>query len=347
MKMINENILFYGFTFFTAFLVSISVMPLCRFIAIKLNILDNPISDIKTHKISTPYLGGIAVSLGWATSLFLIRIITDFPTLTLRNLRGILYGALIMLVLGFIDDVKFKGLDFKLKLLIQLAAASIVVFLFDIRINFISVYWLSCFVSIVWIVGITNAFNIIDVMDGLSGGIAVISSFAFLLISLPTKMIYVNFCSIALAGAVLGFLPFNFSKSKKVFMGDTGSLFIGFVIASIAMGTSYSAASQIGLFAPLVVLAVPIYETLLVSVCRIKKGKLPFLGSKDHYALRLEAMGFSRKKIIFITYAACVFFSMCAYLLTILSITCSMLLLVLVGVGMWVISVMLALVKVE
>jgi UDP-GlcNAc:undecaprenyl-phosphate GlcNAc-1-phosphate transferase len=344
--MMNEKIL-YCLTFFTALLISVSVTPVCRFIAVKLNILDNPVSDIKTHKVSTPYLGGIAVALAWMMSLFLIRIITDFSTLTLRNLRGILYGALIMLALGFIDDVKFKGLGFKSKLLVQFMAASIVVFLFDIRINFISVYWLSCFVSVVWIVGITNAFNIIDVMDGLSGGIAVISSFAFLLISLPTKMIYINFCSIALAGAVLGFLPFNFSKSKKIFMGDTGSLSVGFVIASIAMGTSYSAVSEIGLFAPLFILAIPIYEMLLVSVCRMRKGKLPFLGSKDHYALRLETMGFSRKKIIFITYMACIFFSLCAYLFTTLSITCSMLLLISVGVGMWVISVTLASVKVD
>jgi UDP-GlcNAc:undecaprenyl-phosphate GlcNAc-1-phosphate transferase len=342
----NEIIL-YIITFFTAFFVSIFLMPVCRFIAIRLKILDNPISVVKTHKTSIPYLGGIGIAIACITSLFFIRQIASFPMFSLRNLRGILYGALLMLILGLVDDIKFMGLGFKSKFFIQFLAASIVVFLFNIRINFIPIYWISCVISIVWMVGITNAFNIMDIMDGLSGGIAVISSFAFFLISFPTKMFYVNFCAIALAGAILGFLPFNFSISKKIFMGDAGSLFIGFIMAVIAMGTSYSTISELGLFAPLFILIIPIYETFLVSICRIRKGKLPFIGSKDHYALRLEVMGLSRKKILIITYLVCIFFSLCAYLFTTLSITCSLILFILVSISMWVISITLASVKVD
>ncbi|MDR3274497.1 MAG: undecaprenyl/decaprenyl-phosphate alpha-N-acetylglucosaminyl 1-phosphate transferase [Endomicrobium sp.] len=342
-----KNYILCIIVFFISFLLSFVTTPLCRFIAVKLNIIDNPISDIKTHKIKTPYLGGIAIALGWAASLILIRIITNFPTLTLRNIRGLIYGALMVSGLGLVDDIKFKGLGFKSKLIIQFLAAATVVFLFDIRINFISIYWISCFISIVWMIGITNAFNILDIIDGLSSGIALIASLAFLFISLPTKMIYVNFCSIALAGAILGFLPFNLSNSKKIFMGDTGSLFIGFILASIAMGTSYTSVNEIGLFAPLIILVIPIYETILVSFFRIKKGRPPFLGSKDHYALRLEKMGFSRKKILLITYTACIIFSICAYLFTKLDILYAMFLFAAIIVCIWAVSIKLATVRID
>jgi UDP-GlcNAc:undecaprenyl-phosphate GlcNAc-1-phosphate transferase len=184
-------------------------------------------------------------------------------------------------------------------------------------------------------------------MDGLSSGIAVIAAFAFLFISLPTEMLYVNFCAVAIAGGILGFMPYNFSKSKKIFMGDTGSLFIGFVLASLAMGTSYTAINDIGLFAPLLILAVPIYETGLVSMFRLRKGKSPLLGSKDHYALRLEKMGFSRKNILLITYAACVILAFCAYLFTQLRLSYVMMLLFAALAALWAATIKLASVKVE
>lgn len=342
-----SNDLLYLISFLAALLISLIATPLCRFFAIKLNIMDNPVTAVKTHKVSTPYLGGIAIAVGCISSLFLIRFVTSFPDGTLRSLRGIIYGSIIVLLLGFIDDAKFKGLGFKSKLLIQFLAAAVVVFGFDIRINFISMYWVSCIISIFWIVGITNAFNIIDIMDGLSSGIAVIASFAFLFISLPTEMIYVNFCAVALAGGILGFMPYNFSKSKKIFMGDTGSLFIGFVLSSLAMGTSYTGMNDIGLFAPLLILAVPIYETGLVSLFRIRKGKSPFLGSKDHYALRLERMGFSRKQILIITYAACIVLAVCAFLFTRITLSYAMILLFAVMVCLWIITVKLSSVKVD
>ena len=342
-----SNELLYLISFASALLISLIATPLYRFFAIKLNIMDSPVTAVKTHKVSTPYLGGAAIAMGFIASLFLIRFITHFPDGTLRSLRGIIYGSVIIMFLGFIDDVRYKGLGFKSKLLIQFLAAAIVVFGFDIRINFIAIYPVSCMVSILWIVGITNAFNIIDIMDGLSSGIAVIAAFAFLFISLPTEMIYVNFCAVALAGGILGFIPYNFSKSKKIFMGDTGSLFIGFVLASIAMGTSYTKMNNIGLFAPLLILAVPIYETGLVSMFRMQKGKSPFLGSKDHYALRLEKIGFSRKQILIMTYTACAILAFCAFLFTKLTLSYAMMLLLVVLACLWAITVKLASVKVE
>jgi UDP-GlcNAc:undecaprenyl-phosphate GlcNAc-1-phosphate transferase len=184
-------------------------------------------------------------------------------------------------------------------------------------------------------------------MDGLSSGIAFIAALAFLFISLPTEMIYVNFCAAALAGALLGFMPFNLSKSKKIFMGDTGSLFIGFILASLAMGTSFTTISEIGLFAPLLILAVPLYETFFVSVLRLGKGKSPFLGSKDHYALRLEKLGFSRKQVLIITYSVCLIFCACAFLFTAVSAIHSLLIFSFVLLLLWAASLKLATVRID
>lgn len=305
----------YSITFSIAFVVSIILTPVFRKLASSLNIMDQPHSAIKTHKIATPYLGGMSIWLGWIISLFVIRFFTHFPSGTLRSLRGILIGSAVVFVLGLIDDIVPKGLSFKTKFLFQMLAAMVLIF-YDIRLYFISPYIIALIMSLIWIVGVINAFNIIDIMDGLASGIAFVSCLAFLFIALPTEQIYVNFCAAALAGGCLGFIPYNLSKKRKIFMGDAGSLAIGFILAAASLGTSYTKINQIGLLAPLLILAIPIYDTLLVMYFRIKKGKSPFLGSKDHFALRLEKTGYSRKQILFITYLACAFLSLTAYLLT-------------------------------
>ncbi|MCR4663137.1 MAG: undecaprenyl/decaprenyl-phosphate alpha-N-acetylglucosaminyl 1-phosphate transferase [Endomicrobiaceae bacterium] len=297
-----DNSFLYLITFFSAYLISLVLTPVFRHIARKFGIYDRPLTAVKTHKVSTPYLGGLAIWSGWVISLIIIRFITNFPTGTLNNLRSIITGSFMLLILGLCDDIKKGGLGFKFKFLIQIIACLIVIVVFDIRINFIENYVLSVLISIFWIIGLSNAFNLIDIMDGLSCGTAAIAAFFFFIIALPSEMIYVNFCAIALFGACLGFLPFNLSKSKKIFMGDTGSLSIGFILATIAMGTSYTKINPIGVFAPLLILAVPIYETIFVSIMRMLKGKNPFLGSKDHFPLRLEKMGYSRKQILVFVY---------------------------------------------
>ena len=297
-----DNITLYLITFFTAYIISLILTPFFRYIAMRFDIYDRPSTAIKTHKVSTPYLGGLAIWSGWVVSLILIRFITNFPTGTLNNLRSVIIGSFMLLLLGLCDDIKKGGLGFKFKFVIQILACLIVTVVFDIRINFIENYVLSIIISIFWIIGLSNAFNLIDIMDGLSCGTAAIAAFFFFIIALPSEMIYVNFCSIALFAACLGFIPFNLSKSKKIFMGDTGSLSIGFILATIAMGTSYTKINPIGVFAPLLILAVPIYETIFVSIMRMLKGKNPFLGSKDHFPLRLEKMGYSRKQILIFVY---------------------------------------------
>jgi len=305
----------YLWCFLAALAMSLMATPLMRLLAITLGILDRPLSDVKTHKRAIPYLGGVAVAGGMVAALLLARASTNFPSGTLRALRGLILGGSMILLLGLIDDVKEKGLGYRFKFLAQIAAA-LCLMSFDVRIRFIHPLWLGDILTLVWVVGVINAVNIIDIMDGLASGIATIASLGFLFISLPSEQIYVNFASAALAGALLGFIPFNLSTRFKIFLGDTGSLFIGFTLAALSMGTSYTHVNNAGVFAPLLILGIPIYDTLLVTVLRLQKGMSPFLGSHDHYALRLEKYGFYREEILVLSYSFCLLLTFAAYEVT-------------------------------
>ena len=342
-----DNNILYLITFSISYIIALIFTPFFRYIAKIFDIYDRPLTAVKTHKISTPYLGGLAIWSGWVISLVLIRFITNFPTGTLNNLRSVIVGSFLLLFLGLCDDIKKGGLGFKFKFLIQIIACLIVVIGFDIRIKFIENYILSVLISIFWIIGLSNAFNLIDIMDGLSCGVALISAFFFFIIALPNEMIYVNFCAIALVASCLGFLPYNLSKKKKIFMGDTGSLSIGFILAIIAMGTSYTKISPVGVFAPLLILAVPIYETIFVSIMRMIKGKNPFLGSKDHFPLRLEKIGYSRKQILIFVYILSFILGIFAYTIVNLNDSISYLIFSLVIILLVWFSIKLSKVKVD
>jgi UDP-GlcNAc:undecaprenyl-phosphate/decaprenyl-phosphate GlcNAc-1-phosphate transferase len=282
-----------------SWVLSFLSVKLIRRLVIKLGLFDRPESAVKTHKEATPLLGGVGIFVSFFVTLSLLRFFTHFPTGTLRNLRGIFIGGLIIALMGVIDDIKKPhGLGFKTKFLFQAVAAICLIVFGGIDIRFIHPQYVGTILTVLWVVGISNAFNIIDIMDGFSASQAMIAGLAFFAIALPSEFIYVNFTAIAIVGATLGFLPNNFSKKRKIFLGDSGSLFLGFVLAAISMGTKYDGINDIGVYAPLLILAIPIYDTFFVSVMRLKRKMSPFLGSKDHFALRLEALGFSRKKVV-------------------------------------------------
>ena len=303
----------YLVAFFFALLLAYLFTPLFREIAVKFKILDHPVPNLKVHTKPIPYLGGLAIWLAFILTLLGVRFFTHFPTGTLRNLRGIFYGGTLIMVLGLIDDI--WKLDYRVKFFGQFIA-SIILVLYNIRIEFIPNLSFSIFLTIFWVVGITNAINIIDIMDGLAAGVAVIVGLAFSFIALPTEKIYVNFAALTLAGSCLGFLKYNWQPAR-IFMGDSGSLFIGFILAAISLGESYTTINNIGLFAPLLVLGIPIYDTLLVIFFRLLKGKSIFAGSRDHFAFRLEAMGYERKKVILINYYISAILGFAAFLITI------------------------------
>ena len=274
----------YLAVFVVAFLISCLLTPLMRKIAQRFGVLDRPTSEIKTHKFPVPYLGGAAIFISFIVTLLLLRFTTDFPTGTLRALRGIVYGSSIVFLLGLLDDIFPEIFRYRWKFLIQ-ALAFICPVVYGISIRFIQPVWFAIIVTLIWGVLIINAFNIIDVIDGLSSGVCVISCIAFFVIGLLGEEIYVNYASLILAGSCIGFLPYNLSKREKIFMGDAGSLSIGFIIATISMGTSYTKFNEIALLAPVFILGVPIFDTLFVSYHRLKSGGIPFVGSRiiSHY----------------------------------------------------------------
>jgi UDP-GlcNAc:undecaprenyl-phosphate GlcNAc-1-phosphate transferase len=329
----------YLLCFLAAMAISGTLTPLMRLVAVRFRILDRPISDVKTHKQPVPYLGGVAIAGGLVLALVAARLTTNFPTGTLHKLRGILWGSVIIFLLGLADDIERQGLGYKVKFVIQFAAAFCLI-AFDIRIKFISPEWFGDILTALWIVGVINAINIIDIMDGLASGIARIASLGFLFISIPSEEIYVNFTSAALAGALLAFIPYNLSKRFKIFMGDTGSLLTGFVLAALSLGTSYTRVNNYGIFSPILILGLPLYDTFLVSFLRYTRGLSPFRGSRDHFALRLESFGFYREEILVMAYAASLLLTFVAYEVTLISNNSALILysfaaLVALGLGTW------------
>lgn len=296
--------------------VSFLLTPAVRALALRLGAIDTVSSAVKTHREPTPVFGGVAIYAGFTVTMLLLRFMTSYPTGTLYNLRALVIGGSLVFLLGLVDDLlRPHGVDYKPKFLVQVLAASLLV-LFGLRIRFVEPSWVAAAITMVWAVGVTNAFNIVDIMDGLSASQAAAAALGFLLISLPSEELYVNVASAALAGATAGFLPWNFSKKRKVFMGDSGSLTIGFVLAGISLGTRYSDMNDAGVFAPILILFVPVFDTFFVSILRLNQGRSPFMGSKDHYALRLEKAGLSRPQVVLASALASAFFSFCAFLAT-------------------------------
>ena len=304
----------YLLGFGTSFAVTAAALPLLRR-WLKDRLSDTP-GGLKTHEGAVPTVGGSAVLLGIAGSLVLIRLCTNFPSGTLHNLRGILIGGLIIFVMGLWDDLtKPRGLPVWAKLTLQAAATAALVS-YGVRIQTIEPLWIAGPLTFLWVVGLTNAFNLLDIQDGLCVTQALVCTVGLTLITLPHEYIYVNFAALAVFGAGLAFWPYNHSKKHRVFLGDSGSNLIGFLIASLSLGYGYSARSSFGFLAPLLMLAVPLFDTAFVFLARVLQKKNPLKGSNDHVALRLKARGWSHRQILTAFAAAGFAGNLGAFLLT-------------------------------
>ena len=303
-----SNLFLYFFTFVFAFAFSYFSIPYFRKLAQKY-LVDKP-TKLKNHTGNIPLCGGAIIAFGFFGSLIILRILTAFPSGTLRNLRGLFLGGSIIFVLGLIDDLKKpKGLNPYIKLIFQ-AAAGLILIHYGIKINFLTPPW-NYILSVLWVAGLTNAFNLLDIMDGLAVSQAIIASLAFLLINLPFEFIYVNFAAVALLGAALAFWPQNHA-SKKIFLGDSGSMLLGFLLSALALGTRFSAINPVGVLAPLLILALPIFDTLFVSLIRLSKGINPLKGTPDHYPLRLKKLGLKNRTILALSIAISVMLNILA-----------------------------------
>jgi len=310
-------------TFFIALIIAYGFTPLMRQIAFKIRLIDHP-NTKKSHAHPTPLMGGVAIYMAFFTAVLFT---TDFS----RAIYGIMLGGTILLVLGMIDDK--IGMIPQMKLSGQIMVA-LIAYKFGIRVSTIEDYYLSMFFTVFWIVGITNAFNLLDNLNGLSSGIAGISALFFALMAWKGSEIYVAVLAAALAGACLGFLKHNFPKAN-IFMGDSGSMFLGFTSACIAvLGTWKTDEIGVSLSLPIIVLGYPIFDTTLVTFIRIIEKRPVFLGGTDHSSHILASFGFKKKRAVLIIYSICALLGLSAYLVSCSGIKAAGMLVLITAVSM-------------
>ena len=282
----------YFFAFLFSLCMALYLTPFVRAAALKYDIVDKPDGKLKFHKKPVAYLGGLSVYVAF---LFTVALYFDFQ----KDVLGMLLAGTIIIMIGIIDDL--KTIDPKLKLIGQ-AIAVFVLIRSGIYIQlFFLPYWACIILTFFWLIGTTNAFNIIDVMDGLSTGIGIICCLTLFVISLLNGRPMIAVLSISLAGALIGFLRFNFNPAT-IYLGDSGSMFLGLIIGSLAMTGSYTENNLLACLAPVVILGVPIFDTLFVMYIRRKNGIPVMYGSTDHYALRLRKWKLTTKQTVVISY---------------------------------------------
>lgn len=339
--------------FLLAFIVAFMVTPYTIKIAEKIGAVDIPKDKRRMHNKAIPRLGGPAVIIGFLISVIYLLIVMSMEgSIDLFGqeqygvkLIGMLLGILIMTIVCIFDDI--KTINPITKLITQIISA-IVVVAFGIRITDITLPFLnmpqineilSIIITIGWIVGVTNAINLIDGLDGLSSGISAISAISLLIIFVLNGSPLVSIILItALAGALVGFLPFNFSPAKT-FIGDTGSNFLGFslsIISILGMAKTYTAAVIV---LPLIVLGLPIFDTVWAIIRRLIKGKsikAIFKADKGHLHHKIVAKGFSQKQTVLILYGISATFGIFAVILLDSGIwkALSFLLMVIVALGL-------------
>jgi len=275
-----------------AFLLSLYGTPVAARAAIAFGIVDVPDGALKRHRGPVPYLGGLAIYTGFLVALGLVF---EFD----QRVLGILLAGTIVVLLGLIDDFGVLGVGPKFAG--QFVAAWVLV-KSDIAIHIAVIPdWLSALLSVLFIVGVANAFNIIDIMDGLEAGTAFIASIFLLVVSVLNGQPAIAVLTAVLAGSLLGFLRYNYHPAR-IFMGDCGSLFLGMTLAALAMIGKYDRHNPIGYLTPLLILGVPIFDTAYVMVLRLLHGRSPFRGSPDHFALRLKAAGWSVRGTVNLAY---------------------------------------------
>ena len=289
--------------FFTAFVVTFLVAPLFKKMAFSFHILDVPDQERKVHKGAIPLLGGLAIYLGVLSGFY-------FNPQSFKSVLPVLFGGTVILYMGAFDDI--KGLSARMRMYIQLLVAAAVVAL-GVRISFLpDTLWgniAEFLVTVFWIVGVTNAFNYLDGLDGLAAGSAVLNFVFFGAILYTTGQFKVGLAAIIIAGACFGFLPHNFFEKNKIFLGDAGSTFLGFTLAGIAVMGNWAADNVAKLFIPILILGVPIFDMIFTTIMRIKEQKIKNIvewlkyGGKDHFHHYLVDLGLHpRAAVLFIYY---------------------------------------------
>ena len=307
-----ESIYVYGIVLIVSFLACYFAVPFAIRFAVKKGIIDNPKKDDRrVHKKPIPRAGGIAIIFAIAFTLLSYYIASLFVNSLKVDMRFVGYciGATIIAIMGFLDDMKdLKPLE---KFLFQIVAAS-VIYLFEISIvgikvpfihnNIIDFGILAYPITLIWILGITNAVNLIDGLDGLAAGISSISAISLLVIFLITGApLEVIIITIALVGATLGFLPYNFNPAKT-FMGDVGSNFLGFTLSVISIMGMAKGYTILAIAAPIIVLGIPVFDMIFAIIRRLLRGQKITAPDKEHIHHRLLNLGLSQKQAVLTLY---------------------------------------------
>lgn len=278
----------YLLAFATSLGVALWATPVVARAATRFGIVDRPDGVLKTHKEAVPYLGGLAI---YGAFLVALAVSLDFDS----EVLGILLAGALVVILGLVDDlgalgpwVKLAGQGLAIAVLLKSHVFIKLVFLPP---------WLVIPLSALWLLAITNAFNLIDIMDGLSGGVAFVASCLLFVVAAGAGRTTIATLLVALSGALLGFLRYNVEPAR-IYMGDTGSLFIGLMLGALAMNNSYTLHNRVAALAPAVILGVPLFDTLFVMYVRWRRGMPIMRGSPDHFALRLRRWRFSTRQTV-------------------------------------------------
>ncbi len=295
-----------------AFLTVIILVPIMRKLAFKYNFVDIP-NKRKTHKEPIPLLGGVAIYLGYIITMF-------FWVEELRLKLAIVISSTLIVLIGLVDDyykTRNKDLSSLPKVIIQILVG-FVLYIFEIRIVGISSFFgegmiffspeLSLVVTLIWVIGLMNMINFLDGADGLASGVAIISAMTFFLISYVKGLDVISLLSIILMGATLGFLMYNFYPAK-IFMGDTGSVLLGLILAIISIEGALKSATLLSILMVIFVFGVPIFDTIIVFYNRWRKHQPLYIADRSHAHHRLLKRGYSTTQAVTSLYLISILFS--------------------------------------
>lgn len=282
-----------------AFFLTFALTPLIKKLANRVGAIDIPDSARHIHKTPTERMGGLAIFIGFIFGILLVPELTD-------ELRGILYGAVLLIICGIADDI--RSLPPLFKLIVQVAAALCAIshgvliehlrfFSFSEGTYILHLGFLSFVFTLIWIVGVTNALNLIDGLDGLAASLSLVSAMTMLVIAVGFWDLDVSILLLALIGALLGFLPYN-AHPAKIFMGDTGSLFLGYMLSTISIQGAFKLHTAITFVVPFFALALPVLDTVMAFFRRLRKKQNPMIADKKHLHHRLLVYGFNQKEAV-------------------------------------------------
>ena len=294
-------------------LIALTVTPIVRVLAYKIGAVDVPKDNRRMHKKPMPLLGGLSIFLGFTISGLLFCDVTP-------SLVAAWFGGLLIITIGILDD-KY-ALNAWIKLLGQIAAAAVAVGLGGVQIDHINLFGkylhfgvFAIPITILWIVGMTNAINLIDGLDGLACGVSAISSTSLLIVTLMHAELEVAMLTAILTGACIGFLPFN-RNPAKIFMGDTGALFLGYMLSVLSIIGVFKTTAVVSFLIPVIIFGYPLFDTIFAFARRILQGRSPFSADRGHLHHRIIDMGFNVRQSVSILYCICSILGILAIMLT-------------------------------